>query len=146
MPINYWRCIDVDHDNHHTNQCLQCGEKFVGYCGREWKFCPLCGTCWVGQIELSQRLKNLHRMWDSQKYVHRSHWIIQRREWAQWPDEERKYTNWYIEHTFEPNVQVSEVFRYLKSLRSTYNGETFEFRACIKSSTPPFRAVHSNCE
>lgn len=61
MAINYWRDCGYVDDGCNRYQCLQCKHDWVG---RDvprygWKFCPYCGTQWVGEFT-----KRNPRMWD----------------------------------------------------------------------------------
>lgn len=49
--LNRFRHVRSDHDDYNSWQCLKCREQFAAPSTHNWKFCPLCGTCWEGQLE-----------------------------------------------------------------------------------------------
>ena len=59
MPINFYRVLPdhkQDRDTSTLGQCLLCYEEFAGI-RREWKYCPYCGTKWVGQWPSADELQ-----------------------------------------------------------------------------------------
>lgn len=53
--LNKFRYVTGDSDGHNTWQCLKCREMFSASSLYNWKFCPLCGTQWDGEVKWEEK-------------------------------------------------------------------------------------------
>jgi hypothetical protein len=126
MAINYWRHVDSDHDGHNENQCLQCGERFVGHC-HGWRFCPLCGTQWLGQWPLPEKQERVRaEFWrmqnaERERWANRKPhtiWVIEGREWTKWGTGPVTHKGWSVRKRLRVGEGAKVALAMLKDLRS----------------------------
>lgn len=71
--LNKFRHVEGDSDGHIEWQCLKCREKFSAPMLYGWKFCPLCGTQWEGELKWEKPFYQMKHM--KNPYT----WVIQER-------------------------------------------------------------------
>jgi hypothetical protein len=131
MAINYWRRVDSDHDGHITNECLQRYGRFTGG-AYGWRYCPLCGTEWVGEQTETEEQRERRYTEDRHRWSQRdnrptvSRWVIEYREWSQWQDEPVKWGQWGVRHRLYPGegaVVALKELRYYRSMEAEDRAE-----------------------
>ena len=135
MPINYWRFVrnDSRDDGPNKNQCLQCYGEFAAFVGSSWKFCPLCGTRWIGQHP-SEEIREEQELFERKCYGHTSvHkklyplprkkiWVVEKRECTQLEKDEPTFKSWCVWHRLR-GYTAQQALEFIRSnYRKNKNG------------------------